>query len=354
VLLFHYSLTFNYNDSYVSVIRPTPLGMLINGHAAVIFFFLLSGFVLALPYTNGDKPLKLIDFYIKRVFRIYPAYLFAILFAVLIKTYLYHPSDIRLFSYWIGQFWNWSLNKQTFIILLKTLLLVGPHFKNDLINPVIWSLVVEMKMSLLLPFFIILVSRTSLIFNLACLLIILWLTYNHQTNFLGIFYWGILLAKYKAYFINKVSITGTIALLLLSLLAIFLYNISYEFYTADTGDRLYRFPYFWRDYVTTIGGSVIIIITLSRLQLTAFLQNRLFKFMGEISYSFYLLHLPILIAICSLVASTSIAGKIAIFLLTAAISFVLSYLSYRYIETPFQRFAKRFTEKWKIAGMLKF
>src|ERR1700689_3511884 len=45
-----------------------------TGGSAVILFFVLSGLVLSLPYYHGRK-MHLSEFYVRRVFRIYPAFL---------------------------------------------------------------------------------------------------------------------------------------------------------------------------------------------------------------------------------------------------------------------------------------
>ncbi|MGH9597467.1 MAG: acyltransferase family protein, partial [Edaphobacter sp.] len=58
-----------------------PLKFLIAGHAAVILFFLLSGFVLALPQIRGKKQ-RYAEYISKRVCRIYMPYLVALFLAV--------------------------------------------------------------------------------------------------------------------------------------------------------------------------------------------------------------------------------------------------------------------------------
>jgi peptidoglycan/LPS O-acetylase OafA/YrhL len=63
--------------SFFEGLSKTPFSFLLNGGAAVMFFFVLSGFVLSLPFVNGDKPLNLAAFYIKRLLRIYPACILA-------------------------------------------------------------------------------------------------------------------------------------------------------------------------------------------------------------------------------------------------------------------------------------
>lgn len=347
VFLSHYFLAFTINPHLIAVLRETPLGVLINGRAAVMFFFVLSGFVLTLPFVSQDKPVKIISFYIKRILRIYPAYLLAIAFALVLKIYLYHPAGLQPFSGWLKSFWVWPLNSQSYQELFKTAMLIGPNFNNNFIDPVIWSLVVEMKMSLLLPFLIFLVARNKVVFNLALFVVILLVTYNHQTGFLGVFYLGILLAKYKTYFIDKLSQISPYFIIGLTLLAIFLYNISFEFF-KPYGDRAHLFAYFWRDYLTAIGSCIIIIIPLSRKRASGFLLTKPFIFLGDVSYSFYLLHLPIIITVCSLFASNTLFNDELIFAITLTLAFVLSYFSFRFVESPVQRFAKKLTAKWRV------
>ncbi len=63
---------------------PAPLVNLANsGYTAVSFFFLLSGFILAYSYIDGSGGLRSSrrDFFVARFARIYPAYFFAFLLA---------------------------------------------------------------------------------------------------------------------------------------------------------------------------------------------------------------------------------------------------------------------------------
>lgn len=53
----------------------------VNGQGAVVVFFVLSGYVLAQSLARGRGPIDWPVFYTKRVFRIHPPYLFALLFA---------------------------------------------------------------------------------------------------------------------------------------------------------------------------------------------------------------------------------------------------------------------------------
>ena len=344
VFISHYLLAFNIDVHSSCAFRFTPLGTLLNGRAAVMFFFVLSGFVLSLPFLE-NKPLKLLPFYLKRILRIYPAYLAAIAFALILKTYLYHPIGIQPFSPWIKGFWQWNLNADYGLQLLKTCLLIGPNFNGDLIDPVIWSLVIEMKMSLIIPFFIILANRCNFYWNILFFILTLIIIYNHSYGYLGIFYLGILLAKYRFYLIDKLNNIHVAMLVAIGVIALYMYNVSFLSF-IPYGDKLHPFAFFWRDYTTAIGGGVILIISLCNTHVISLLNARPFVFLGRISYSFYLLHLPIIITICSLVGSVLLHGQVAIFISAIFLSFLLSYLSYLFIEIPFQKLAKQLVSKF--------
>ena len=162
VLLYHYFLVFEVvynsdsstggevcNNWFIFAYTYTPLHIVWVGHEAVVFFFVLSGFVLALPYLQSSTPMSYGSYLIKRVFRIYPAYLCAIALAIIVNVFLYKVGTDGLPVFWkgnIGQRWQWDGN-----LIWDHILLVGSFNYNRFIPPV-WSLVYEMRISLLFPF----------------------------------------------------------------------------------------------------------------------------------------------------------------------------------------------------------
>ena len=135
-------------------LRMSPLHLFWDGESAVLFFFVLSGFVLSLPYLNKEKPLELLSFYLKRIFRIYPAFLTAILLCIALKHFLYKPDNMQHYSEWLRNIWNWVLTDNKTQVW-NTLSLIICDYNTNLIDPVIWSLLIEMRISFLIPFFII-------------------------------------------------------------------------------------------------------------------------------------------------------------------------------------------------------
>src|ERR1700722_7768894 len=129
------------------------------GNGAVILFFVLSGFVLSLPAAAG-RPQPYITFAIRRVFRIYLPYLMALAFAVA-GAYWLHGIITR--NIWFHAFWSEPLN---WGLVGRHVLFVGVYNTDQFDNP-IWSLVHEMRISLIFPFLCALVLRFKSKWSLA-------------------------------------------------------------------------------------------------------------------------------------------------------------------------------------------
>jgi peptidoglycan/LPS O-acetylase OafA/YrhL len=350
VFFAHY-ISLKINLPLFNVVQPSPLGILFNGTAALMLFFILSGFVLSLPFIEGEKPLRLTSFYTKRVFRIYPAYIFAIIFAVVLKEFLFDKNGLAPYADWIKNFWNWDWNKENAKEILKTLLMIGPDFKINLIDPPIWSLVIEMKMSIILPFFIVIVSRNSMALNIGFLFVMGWLTYEYNAWAISVFYLGILMAKYKDQILDKIKLlsTGTIAALIF--FSILLYNNNYEFLHLIRRLNLLS-KYILSDYLIAIGSCTIMMVVLARKRISLFFEHRIFTFFGDISYSFYLIHVPLLLTMASLFSDRFLLSPVYIFLSAFIMAVSLSYLMCIFIERPFQKFAVQLIKKYRILNTL--
>lgn len=79
------------------------------GKIGVWLFMLFSGFFLMLPYIRDDKKFQLKDFadyYIKKIVRIYPAFLITLVLGVVLGLYTFYDASIMLLfrGAW-GHFW---------------------------------------------------------------------------------------------------------------------------------------------------------------------------------------------------------------------------------------------------------
>ena len=90
-------------------------------------------------------------------------------------------------------------------------------------------------------------------------------------------------------------------------------------------------PNYWDPL--TVGSSVLLFVAcLYQLGPLRILDGAVPRWLGRVSYSVYLLHLPVLLTI----ERTDLPRGLA-FMLTFAVTFALAELSFRYIETPARR-----------------
>ena len=317
----------------LAALQLTPLGILWGGQAAVDFFFVLSGFVLALPFMRAAPAGALPGFYgrfvLLRVLRIYPAYWLALLFCLLAMQ-LFAPAGMAGTSPWAQEFWRHGWGDLSASVLTRHILLV-PNFDSRLIDPVSWTLVVEMRMSLLLPFMI-----------LACrawggrigtpLLLLLSLALGLRIgalHFLPLFAFGVALARHwPGKPVPGAANRNPLFWLLLGA-ALVAYGNAYILDLRRASD-----------YVAGAGAALLILLALQPTAFGAFLNRAPVQFLGRVSYSFYLLHLPTFLLLLSWLMPV-LHSVTAVFVLAVPLVCLLSWLSFVLVERPFMRLSRR-------------
>ena len=87
-----------------------------DGASAVTLFFVLSGYVLSLPFTgSAPKRLDLAGFLLRRVTRLYPAYWFALVIAIGLRYVVLRHNNLQMISVWAGSLWTAPINLGTLI-----------------------------------------------------------------------------------------------------------------------------------------------------------------------------------------------------------------------------------------------
>jgi len=130
-----------------------PLTYLGHGWLGVDLFFLLSGFVLYLPYANGTRQIKtgsnLWSFYKNRASRLMPLYYISLIISIF---FIVHDSNIHDWSFWKNMILmftvTFNFTKETFI----------PSY-----NYVLWSLGIEVLFSVVFPLLIWLIVKKGII-----------------------------------------------------------------------------------------------------------------------------------------------------------------------------------------------
>jgi len=309
---------------FIDFYHHSPARVISDGAAAVDIFFVLSGFVLSLPFVDQNKNLNYFSFVIKRMFRLFPPYWTCIILTIFIKNQ-YNQDGMKWdgLSEWAKTLWIKPITEEDILMHLPLIIKTDFH----IIDPVAWTLAIEMKMSLLLPILIYWVKKwDSILSQIILLLASIIISYlTKKLEFLPLFVIGMILSMNWRKFeqINRIR-------------SIYLY-IFLIFILTLLGNR-FAFPFNYNNYIshtqsliTAFGAALFIPIAIFRSDVNKALKYPSIYFLGKISYSFYLYHFPFLLVSVSLLypiyESMLISAIVSLFL-----TVLVSFISYRFIE----------------------
>lgn len=327
------------HDSFV--VQKTPLHILWDGNAAVMFFFLLSGYVLALPFVDARRrKIRPVGFIVKRLFRLYPAYWCALTMALFLRALVLQHYHLDLVSSWAQGLWQIPLDYR---LILHQFLMLVPNITTQGIDPVIWSLVIEMKISLIFPAFIFLVQRTTR--RRYALLILMGLAVVspllRSFMFLPIFVAGSYLAKYRDGIQPWIQSRNTAFKVLALVCGLGLYGLTTMLSLNDRWNAA--------NLITAFGAAILLLLSLNWLPLSRFTTSMPVHFLGDVSYSFYLLHLPILLTVTSLFYP-SWRSILLCALCALILSLIVSRLMYDWVEMPMIRHGRNLANLLQTRG----
>lgn len=308
----------------------TILTMFFNANLAVVLFFVLSGFVLSASLaTQSPMPVRdIAGYYIKRVFRIYPAHIAALITMtglLLLIPYVAHPNYSDFFkSVYSVKLSAWSFIKNAALY-------------NTTINPVTWTLPVEIIGSFFIPLFL-LSNRWRLPGKLLLLAVLIAISWHYQqylpVKYLFCFYLGMILKD----IMEALQLKRSLPLL----------------WTGVAVSAFSRFISTWDSgaYLPDILSAIASVLIISAILLKSsdvifnFFDNPIIKKLGQRSYSFYIIHLSIMYPIVVLLTRIglgSINGLVANLVVTVVgitCSYYISGLLFEYVEKPFIKLGK--------------
>ena len=318
-----------------------------GGYVGVDVFFVISGYLITTIILNelAAGTFSLIHFYERRARRILPP-LFLIMFMSSIFAYAWMMPE---------EFKNFGQSLVATSLFSNNILLAITSGYWDLaseFNPLLhtWSLGVEEQYYVIFPFFLIFSWRhfrrniVILIMGIAIISLLL-ANWGLVSNPVVTFYilptraWEILLGALAAFSLSKSQINPNkkIRNQCLSFLGFSLIFFSILFFNQN-----YPSPGFYI-LIPTLGALLIIIYAVQETLVNIFLSSRVMVGIGLISYSFYLWHQP-LFAFSRIYLAKQPTQNLFIFLI--AISFILAYLTWRFIEKPFRN--KKFISRSNI------
>jgi len=237
----------------------SPFQLVVAGHQAVIFFFVISGFVLSLGFYSRKSSAW--PFLVSRIFRLYPPYLAALAVVALLRLrVVMEPLDG--FSTWINGFWLMPLKLGQ--LWPAVTMLADTH--GGQLNPAAWSLIIEMRVSLFFPIVMILLLRFGWVRGLAFTVVLGCLaaipstsaTDLYATLQYGVFFvMGAVLAQHRDALVSRCRSFSVIVQLGILAIAALLYTQSFWLAPAS---RLHVQPL--DDLVAALGAAILIVVAL--------------------------------------------------------------------------------------------
>ena len=331
----------------------TPLHTLWAGEEAVILFFILSGFVLSMPFLNS-KEFILNNYLIKRFCRIYLPYIFVMFISTCLMIFMSPYNGMPNMTDWFN--WRWS-HKPTLESIASYIFMLGYDYSN--VNGPAWSLVHELRISIIFPLIMLFVvkpnTKKAIIISLSIITFACTLLYGisslipekisivflinsfGDTLFYSVFFIiGALFAKYRENFKSLVYKASIKKKTILIMIALVLLNLN------DMLPFLRGLP---KITDLSIIPSVIIMFLFAFYdrKTKAFLSKPAFVWLGKISYSLYLTHMVVMTVVIY-----TLGSLIPIYISLATVPFIsllVAAIINRFVELPSQSLGKRLTEK---------
>lgn len=301
------------------------------GKAGVYLFFVLSAFLLTYQALGGGgdvvKSIRYwAGYFTRRVFRIYPLYLIVLLVGLLVTT----------------QTSGFGPKIPSLDDVVRHLLL------QDGVS-IYWAIPVEFTFYLILPFVCLTLWMTSKTNMLLCSSVVLatmigvyvaWPPSEALANtiMLGPYFQIFLLGSFAAVLVGKQSIAdefvkrprimGIVGWLALFLVALTIPEVWQRLVDPEAGNKIFHSYFLAYGLVWT---AAVVAALYGGLGFTRFFEFTVWRFLGRISFSIYLWHLPIVQWVDREVNYNAMMQ----FLIALLASVVVGYVSYRLIERPF-------------------
>lgn len=334
----------------LNVLIFSPLDAIINGGAAVIVFFVLSGYVLTLSYEGAKQTYA--GFLVRRVARLWLPYIAAVAVGMVLATVL-GGTVVAVASHWFNARWQGTVGVSS---ILQYLSLVGHFTDNAQYVPVIWSLTDEMRISLVFPLLVAAVAlfgwRPCILAAAALTAVAVELSYKVSADlatleYVVCFVVGIALATHRATITGVFSRTTSRQRWAVALVALLLYTWSDWMPPTLLPGHLAKLADSQATYVLLQTAAAALFIELARYPGRArkWLLSAVPQYFGRVSYSLYLVHTIVLLAIVHLVDPSNLGLMVGLYPLVLVASIALADLAQRWIERPAQALGRRLARR---------
>jgi Predicted acyltransferases len=310
-----------------------------SGWLAVDLFFGLSGFIFYWLYSSNIKNSAITtwEFLVARFSRLYPLHMLTLIWVVSIQLASQHIPNTRFYFYQHNNIHNFILN-----LFLTSSWGFGDWHS---FNTPIWSVSVEVALYIIFFVCCRLLSIHNFIlfiFSAAGLFIIY--PINHQLGH-GVFSFFLGGCTYRIYVLLVSTSRTRKALPYLSSATLSMWFIAI-FLVYHQCNPLDSAPFFWRyTFLPAVFMFQMTILTLAVAETRRGTMGKRISYLGDISYSVYLLHFPIQLSTLTtaiyLRVSREVFYNYYVFFCFFVLLLIASIISHYYFERPAQNYIRK-------------
>lgn len=261
--------------------EENPLKLLIDGHVAVCIFFVLSGFFYyKSPCSSFEDYKRVVR---NRLIKITPPYLIALTVGFVLCNFYVSQDLINRtgeVTEWWGEYWREPVPFTQY--LKEASMFFVRHSSID--NPA-WYVFIDVKVMLVMPWIVVLFRKIG--WKYSPILVLLTASIS-DLRYLSLYIMGALLHHYIDY-VKRIALSSKLAFIMLLIISLLLLDVEHYIFTEHQMMRL-----MW--LINGIGASILVGLVVT-IKDASFLSNKIFVWLGGISYEFYICHAVILSAL---------------------------------------------------------
>lgn len=308
-----------------ALLHFSPARALQNGRSPVLFFFVLSGFVLTAALMRRGSP-GLLAFAVQRTIRLYLPVAAAVLFSFTAYKLVANDNSLRS---WNAIVWRPAPGWND--VLREMALLRTERDDFAILDPVLWSLVHEWRLTVLMPLVLLFTGQPWLLVSAALVSMALGVLCGAGENVVHLGPWLHSSIAATAYFVPGI-VSGAV-------LALFgpppRLNRQQRLFAGTTVLALFGLG---SDLATYAGSVLLIGLALQPGGLQKLLGCLPLVWLGQVSFSLYLVHVPVLMAAQSQFDGL-VSGPVSL-AIGVATALLAASLMHRWVERPSRELAK--------------